>query len=69
MVLRLRATRTSKQSDSVRNQPAAGAAKQPQVHGAAAPAARDGGQQAEKPELLDELLIEEVSIDGMCGVY
>lgn len=24
---------------------------------------------AEPPEVLEELLIEEVSIDGMCGVY
>ena len=69
MVLRLRPTRTSKQSDSVPNPPATVAAEQPREHGAAAPRARDGGQPAEKPELLDELLIEEVSIDGMCGVY
>lgn len=24
---------------------------------------------AEPPEVMEELLIEEVSIDGMCGVY
>ncbi|MCG8350395.1 MAG: mycofactocin precursor MftA [Chloroflexales bacterium] len=24
---------------------------------------------AEKPQILAELIIEEVSIDGMCGVY
>lgn len=24
---------------------------------------------AEKPRITEELLIEEVSIDGMCGVY
>jgi mycofactocin precursor len=24
---------------------------------------------AEKPQIVEELLIEEVSIDGMCGVY
>ncbi|HPF59942.1 MAG TPA: mycofactocin precursor MftA [Candidatus Competibacteraceae bacterium] len=24
---------------------------------------------AELPEVMEELLIEEVSIDGMCGVY
>jgi mycofactocin precursor len=24
---------------------------------------------SEKPEILDEVVIEEVSIDGMCGVY
>jgi mycofactocin precursor len=23
----------------------------------------------QEPELVDELLVEEVSIDGMCGVY
>jgi mycofactocin precursor len=23
----------------------------------------------EKPEILEEIVIEEVSIDGMCGVY
>jgi mycofactocin precursor len=23
----------------------------------------------EEPELLEELLVEEISIDGMCGVY
>ena len=28
----------------------------------------DASAQAE-PELLEELLVEEVSIDGMCGVY
>jgi mycofactocin precursor len=27
---------------------------------------REGDEQA---ELVDELLIEEISIDGMCGVY
>ena len=27
---------------------------------------RDGDEQA---ELVEELLIEEISIDGMCGVY
>ncbi len=26
-------------------------------------------QQVEQPAILDEVLIEEVSIDGMCGVY
>ena len=24
---------------------------------------------SEKPRILDEVIIEEVSIDGMCGVY
>jgi mycofactocin precursor len=28
------------------------------------------GDEAESPELIeDELIIEEISIDGMCGVY
>lgn len=27
------------------------------------------GQPAGKPQIVKELLIEEVSIDGMCGVY
>jgi mycofactocin precursor len=27
------------------------------------------GQDQEQQELVDELLVEEVSIDGMCGVY
>lgn len=26
-------------------------------------------ESADEAELLDELLIEEISIDGMCGVY
>jgi mycofactocin precursor peptide MftA len=26
-------------------------------------------QQAESEELVTEILVEEVSIDGMCGVY
>ena len=30
----------------------------------------DGDRAAEQPqELLEELLVEEISIDGMCGVY
>jgi len=33
-------------------------------------AAQAAGQSAETDELTsDELLVEEVSIDGMCGVY
>ncbi|MCB1780360.1 MAG: mycofactocin precursor MftA [Candidatus Competibacteraceae bacterium] len=39
----------------------------------AAPMAGIAAQQpeppAELPEVMEELLIEEVSIDGMCGVY
>jgi mycofactocin precursor len=30
---------------------------------------RDEEQLANEPEVLDEVLIEEVGIDGMCGVY
>lgn len=26
-------------------------------------------EDGESPEILDELIIEEVNIDGMCGVY
>lgn len=33
------------------------------------PAAKEAKTTAEKPEVLEELVIEEVSIDGMCGVY
>ncbi len=33
-----------------------------------APAAADKAP-TDQTELLDELLIEEISIDGMCGVY
>ncbi len=29
----------------------------------------DPNQQAEDTELVTETLVEEVSIDGMCGVY
>lgn len=29
----------------------------------------DPNQQAENEELVTEALVEEVSIDGMCGVY
>ena len=38
---------------------------------AAAPrAAAEAGQQAGQPQVaLTDLLVEEVSIDGMCGVY
>ena len=28
-----------------------------------------GKPDAEKPQILDEVVIEEVSIDAMCGVY
>lgn len=33
------------------------------------PTAKEAKTTAEKPEVLEELVIEEVSIDGMCGVY
>jgi mycofactocin precursor len=29
----------------------------------------EDGARGEKPQILEEALIEEVSIDGMCGVY
>lgn len=41
---------------------AVGHTEAPQQPSSAAP-------QAKKPAVLDEVLIEEVSIDGMCGVY
>lgn len=34
--------------------------------GATASEDRDGGQQ---PLITEEMLVEEISIDGMCGVY
>lgn len=33
------------------------------------PACRETESTAEKPQILEEIIIEEVSIDGMCGVY
>jgi mycofactocin precursor len=33
------------------------------------PVCRETEPTAEKPQILEELIIEEVSIDGMCGVY
>lgn len=32
-------------------------------------AAREEKQTAEKPKVSEEIMIEEISIDGMCGVY
>ena len=32
-------------------------------------AASEEGQTAEKPQASEEIVIEEISIDGMCGVY
>jgi len=37
--------------------------------GTAAPAEDDAGNEASDEALLEDLLVEEVSIDGMCGVY
>jgi len=31
--------------------------------------ARDDLDAGQEPEIAEELLVEEVSIDGMCGVY
>lgn len=45
--------------------PSTAETKQPA--GAPAPAAE--GAAASKPAVVEEVLIEEVSIDGMCGVY
>ena len=33
------------------------------------PAADEQVEHAEEPLVEDELLVEEISIDGMCGVY
>ena len=30
---------------------------------------REGETELKKPQIMDEVVIEEVSIDGMCGVY
>lgn len=38
---------------------------QQDIHAGTAPA----GAPADDPEVTEELLVEEVSIDGMCGVY
>jgi mycofactocin precursor len=32
-------------------------------------ALKEGGPAGEKPRILEDVVIEEVSIDGMCGVY
>jgi mycofactocin precursor len=29
----------------------------------------DGDRASDKPLIADDLLVEEISIDGMCGVY
>jgi mycofactocin precursor len=48
-----------------------GAARQEELMGenVAVPPAPVGEQAEEEPLAADELLVEEVSIDGMCGVY
>ncbi len=33
------------------------------------PTFKDATPVVEKPQVIEELVIEEVSIDGMCGVY
>ena len=35
----------------------------------APPAVNENQPEAGKPQILEEVVIEEVSIDGMCGVY
>lgn len=32
-------------------------------------ATRDEKKDAEEPEVIEEIVIEELSIDGVCGVY
>ena len=46
-------------------EPAPAQTPQPRDEQSARPAARDGDEAL----IADELLVEEVSIDGMCGVY
>jgi mycofactocin precursor len=29
----------------------------------------DGAQTVEEPQILEEIVVEELSIDGVCGVY
>ena len=41
------------------------ALEQDRISDAEATSARDSAQ----PQIVEELLIEEISIDGMCGVY
>jgi len=31
--------------------------------------AKDEGQSVEEPEVIEEIIVEELSIDGVCGVY
>jgi len=30
---------------------------------------KDEGQAAEEPQIIEEIIVEELSIDGVCGVY
>jgi mycofactocin precursor len=39
------------------------------VDGAAVPAGADESDDLATPMVEEELLVEEISIDGMCGVY
>jgi mycofactocin precursor len=50
---------------------AAATTRQDPAHDAAAgdPASRPAEAQTEDPLVVAELLVEDVSIDGMCGVY
>lgn len=41
----------------------------PEVDVLLLPLASNEESKAEKPAILEEVVIEEVSIDGMCGVY
>lgn len=67
MAMRLRPGRPARLTTGPARPPAAGP-KRP-APGAEERAAGAPGKAAERPELLEEVLIEEVSIDGMCGVY
>jgi mycofactocin precursor len=30
---------------------------------------KDEGEKPEEPQILEEIVVEELSIDGVCGVY
>ncbi len=42
---------------------------QQDIHAGTASASAPASAPADDPEVTEELLVEEVSIDGMCGVY
>ncbi|HMQ34708.1 MAG TPA: mycofactocin precursor MftA [Chloroflexaceae bacterium] len=69
MALRLRSGRGTKRGAGAPSAPAGDAAEQQPALRERSAQAEVAQQQAEQPALLDEVLIEEVSIDGMCGVY